>query len=304
MSKEFDEQHKEAFREYLTKETDSAAECVVHNQSLSKCGDAICEILSESKEDHEEFDMYARDVNDYEWLQEFVPGLIVYSAGGFFPFQASGYIKDLHFYFRAEDGYASMRLADSKNDCHIPVRSLYSSTISTRRFSDDVETLRKMWVSYLLTCVDQLKRTEYLYHFESNEVDFESDSGNFGLDVKRDESGNILPSRFGEVGWGYTADEAFAAASDRKNFYSLYCVNHYGDMKEVDEKIWQRYEDRLWSEEKLDRYLELLDVRPAVREVEGLDREYPVPEPIFEVKVPEMWRKDDGMIEMPVVRAG
>lgn len=303
MSKDFDKKHKEAFREYLTKETDDTVECKIHHRALSKCDDIVCEILSERKEDHEKFDLYARDVNDYEWLQEFVPGLIVYSAGGFFPFQASGYIGDLHFYFRAEDGYASMRVAESKNDCLIPVSSLYSVTIDTERFSDDVETLRQMWISYLLTCIEQLKKTQYLYHFESNEIDFESASENFGLDVKRDENGEIIPSKFGAVGWGYSVDEAFANASDRKHFYVNHCVNSYEDMKEINEEVWQRCEDRLWSEEKLDRYLELLDVRPIVRDIEGANRVYPVTEPVFEVKVPELWRKEDGMIEVPVVPA-
>lgn len=295
MSEEFRKQQKEKFIEYLTKATDENALCTLHNTPLSECDDDLCEMLTVPKDKHERFDLYAQDVNEWAWVQEFVPGLIVRSAGGALPFQAEGYLGDFEWYFRAEDEYASLRVANDYEGLFPISAALYSSSIDTSEFEDTVEMVQKHWVGFLLSCIERLKKTEYLYHFECNAINYEASDVEYGLDVKRDSEGNVVSDTV--VGWGYTADEAFAKAVDYTTFYNFYCVNSYEDMKNTNlHDIWERYENRLWSEEKLTHLLKLRDVRPVVVHVEGVEREYPENEPDFTVRVPEILRTDSGLI--------
>lgn len=294
MSEDFKEQQKEKFIEYLTRNADQETICVDHHRNVEECDEpVICELLSASKEDHEQFDIRAQDVNDWAWVQEFVPELIIYSAGGQLPFQAEGFIKGFPFYFRTEDGYAALRVSDSKETLFPIVDALYSATIEI----ENEGLTGKEWVSHLFTLIEKLEKTEKLYFFQTNKVDF-GDDGNTLTGAKTDENGKIVKDS--HCVWANSADEAWSKLDYRKYIKDHFGTNHYGHLKDTNYEIWASYEKRLWSNEMIDNFVKYSDIQPIVVKVEGDDRNYPNPEPSFEVDVPELWRNDDGSITVPL----
>lgn len=283
---------------FYIREDDMSQEFEKHKKSFFlkwlENNDAFASLMDNKQE---YFDMYACDVNDFAWLKSFVPDLIIHSAGGMFPFQAEGYLGDMSFYFRTEDNYASLTVSNSRDTVFSCSEALYTSRIELTDFSSS-DTLEKDWVSYLLTSIDRLERNPLLYFFETNKIDFDTKKGQFGLDIARDGKGNILTEE--TAGWGFSVNEAFSNLSGIDYYRSLYCVNHYDDMKNSFPEMWERANSKLWSEEKLQHYFKLLDIRPQVTRVEGLDRKYPDTDPDFTVNVPEIWRKDSGIIQLPL----
>lgn len=298
MGREFEEHMKKSFLDLLEdaeNADDGYEKCTKHNRPVSECNsDDLCELLYVDKisELVDNFDLYAQDVTDWEWLQEFVPGLVIYSAGGVFPLEVNGYLGDLHLYFRAEDGYASLRLSNEKSSR--PVESLYSAHMD---IPEKYEKIGPQWVSYLLTLIERAKKTEFLYYFQENKIDYDSETGDFGLDVARDDDGNIVFEEQGSAGWGYTPEQAFVQAQDMTLWRYLRVENHIDKDRYPDD--WQVRQDRLWSEEKMQRWINLRNLQPIVTHVDGTDRVYPEQEPDFTVRVPELWRNDDGSISVP-----
>ena len=276
MSKEFEEQKKSFFLELL---------------------EGHSTFFSLMKNSQEHFDMYACDINDFSWLKSFVPDIIVHSAGGIFPFQAEGYLGDMSFYFRAEDNYASLTVSDSGENVFSYHDALYYSRIELTHFSSS-GSLEKDWISYLLTTIEKLEKTPLLYYFEMNKIDFNSTQGDFGLDIAKDEKGNILTEEI--AGSGFSVDEAFSNASKIDYYRSLYCVNPYDDMKESFPEMWKKKESQLWTEDKLHYYFNLLNIKPQATRIKGLNKNYPKTAPDFTVTVPESWRKDNGTIQLPL----
>lgn len=298
MSQEFEEQQKEKFIEYLTQNAGQEIICREHHQNVEECDDPIiCELMSSGDYEHEKFDIRAQDINDWAWVQEFVPELIIYSAGGQVPFQAEGFIQGLPFYFRTEDGYASLRVSDSKSTLFPPINALYSSHMDI----DNKSLTGSEWVSYLFTLIEKLEKTEKLYYFKSNAINYDATEEKFGLAVKKDRELTKY-DRTGIPGWGHTADQAFEEA---KKFISIsmhyahcektkFVKNENGGYEEIPD------DDRNWSEEKFAYYVELNDLQPIIVDIQGDDRVYPSPEPVFEVNVPETWRNDDRNINIPL----
>lgn len=297
MSQEFEEQQKEKFIEYLTQNAGQEIICREHHQNVEKCDDPIiCELMSSSDYEHEKFDIRAQDINDWAWVQEFVPELIIYSAGGQMPFQAEGFIQGLPFYFRTEDGYASLRVSDSKSTLFPPVDALYSSHMDI----DNKGLTGSEWVSYLFTLIEKLERTEKQYFFKANVIDYNAD-GKFGLSVKKDEDLTEWDNEFKNiVGWGNTVDEAFESAKEfiSVGLYHTYCHRTKLE-KDLNGDYVEVFDERNWSEEKFAYYSELINLQPIVVKVVGDDRNYPAVEPEFLVKVPETWRNDNGTITIP-----
>lgn len=299
MSEDFREQQKEKFIEYLTQRAEERTFCKEHNQKVEECDDPIiCELLSGSSDDHEQFDPRAQDINDWAWVQEFAPELIIYSAGGQLPFQAEGFIKGFPFYFRTEDGYASLRVSDSKETLFPPVKSLYSSSITV----ENKGLTGKEWISYLFTLIEKLDKTEKQFFFKANSIDYEAEGEKFGLSVKKEKDLTSYDKEFKDiVGWGNTADKAFEEA---KKFISVSLYHTYCQktklVKDSNGEYVEIPDDRNWSEEKFAYYAKLIDLQPIVVKIIGDDRNYPVPEPEFVVNVPELWRNDDGTINIPL----
>lgn len=303
MREEFQEHMKKSFLELLDSAEnagDGYEQCTKHNRLASECDpDDMCDVIYVDRIDElvQNFDMYAQDVTEWTWLQEFVPGLVIYSAGGVFPFQANGYFGDLHLYFRAEDNYASLRL--SREKMCFPVDSLYSSRMN---IPEKYEKIGPEWVSYLLTLIERLKKTEFLYSFQENKIDYESETGKFSLDIVRDDDCNVVFEEQGSAGWGYTPEQAFVQAQDMTVWRYLRMENNVDKDRYFED--WQKRQDRVWSEEKMQRWIELRNLQPIVTNVKGVDRVYPEILPDFTVRVPELWRNEDGSINIPLTKNG
>lgn len=154
------------------------------------------------------FDLYAQDTDQWAWLQEYIPGIIVYSAGGMFPFQAEGLIHNMPFYFRYEWGSASLKVGAENGDMpHLPEDALYSAHTEYSEKTDEEDFVRLM-----IKLVPKLEKSPYLWRFEANTLNMLND----------DKWGFTVGERTGEVvGWGFTPEEGYFAARE-PNDYSYY----------------------------------------------------------------------------------
>lgn len=298
MSEGFKEQQKKKFADFLekgAKKIESLEEtvCQEHGTLIEDCeNSSVCRLFNSEDDQNDffnDFDMYAQDVKKWDWLQQFVPGVVVYSAGGMCPFQAEGYIGDLNFYYRERGGFASLNLANSKKECYLLSDALYSAEIEVEEFRPASE-----WVGTFLTLVERLEKPKFLYHFQTDAIDLKKLDEEGIIQNRYDENGNVVHET--KAGWGHSVEEAFAQAADFEVF-RLIVMNR----EKYDGTTGKSTPDseRSWSEEKFNKFLALTNIQPIVVKIEGDNRVYPVHEPVFEVKVPETWRNEEGVIVLP-----
>lgn len=211
---------------------------------LEKHREAFIAWLQDPNAQQVRFDMHAQDPNDWTWLAEFIPGIIISSAGGIWPFQAEGLLHGLPFYYKDKQGSASLHIgpADGSpfgSDC------IYYATVETGKdWEADAENFPRL----LAECVSKLERLPFLWEFPMHEVN-------------RDENGKFY--RTGNmthfVGRGDTALDGYFACMER--LIDL-CGRH-----------WPGQEDE---------YLELLEVSSAA--INQDERVFPDPEPEFTVR--------------------
>lgn len=155
--------------------------------------------------DHQiSWDPYAQKLEDWDFLRETVPGLIVASAGGFGPFQASGLLEKYPFYYREEYGHADLRVGALDSTDHItPANALY---VSSTTLPDDGNT---HFVEMFPELVCKLARAPFLWEFEGLEWRFSDErTPNFQCMELIPDSHAIY------YGWGLTPEEGYLAASE------------------------------------------------------------------------------------------
>lgn len=248
MSAEFEEKLKESFMEFL-----------------------------EGEDSELDFDIHAQDLNDWAWLSEFIPGIVVTSAGGIVPFQAEGLYHGHPWYYKERHGQARLNVGQKDDaDAYGVDGSLFTSYM-------DVEEFRSGpgWISTLMTLVERLEKAPFRYDFDSFDVDFREISEERKLaggnsytvdDLIETDRPNI---RFGICGWGHSPEEAY---EDTKAI-SEYLFEH-GYSEEVQHKMWE---------------LKKIDPTPKNKD----ERDFSTANFEFEVRVPEVWRCEDGSILIP-----
>ena len=209
------------------------------------------------------FDMYSQDPTDWDWLKQFVPTLIIKSAGGLCPFQAEGYIFNLPFYYRERHGWASLELGEEEALNGYSGDSLFSSGIEVEEFRSGPG-----WISTLLTLIEKLEKSDFLYYFSGNEVKWEDPN-----DVNT--AYIVGDYKLGYPGRGANPEEAYR--------------NSIG--------IWEFLVERGWKPEDVQKLVDLQDIKPVPKNEDR--RIFPNPIPEFKVSVPELWRLEDGTIELP-----
>lgn len=245
MTSEFEKAKEEAFLEYM------------------KISEEIDSLAEETR-----FDLYSQDIKKWEWMQEFIPEIVVISAGGLLPFQAEGYIKDLFFYYRERGGVASLRLSDSMDKSYSYGSSLYSSSLEVEEFRSG-----SGWIETFFNLYEKLEKTRKLYNFETNQVRLNSDGKPY-----------LTGEKSTKVEWGYTSDEAYNEI-----------IKHQDSEETI--QVWVDY--RRFSRENYLEYIRLEDVQNKVLNIEYEDKEYPEIEPVFKVIAPETWRQSDSSIKIP-----
>ena len=94
---------------------------------------AFYALLSDPNADPIQFDLYSQPLEAYSWAAEFIPGLVVASAGGKFPFQAEGLLLNQYpFYYRSEWGTSSIYIGHPDQ----PVPYLYSEAYWAANLTD------------------------------------------------------------------------------------------------------------------------------------------------------------------------
>lgn len=250
MSEEFDKKKREAFQEFL----ESKIENISEDDSLEK-------IIEESK-NQVQFDFYAQDTSDWKWLDEFIPGIVIHSAGGICPFQAEGFIKGHPFYYRERGGVASL-LVTGEDDS-----TPYSMADALWGSSEDVDEFRNGpgWISTLINLVEKLEKTPFLYSFSARRIEFEDNN----------DLNSMYSTDFEDVvyGWGYSPEEALESIQRTSEYLTL----------------------NGWSEESQKRYHELQKISSIPL---NYDNRGEIPDPDFEIQVPEIWRNSKGLVDIP-----
>lgn len=143
------------------------------------------------------FDMYAQDPNEWAWLQEIIPGLVIASAGGMAPFQAEGLYYGHPFYYRDRHGWASFRVGALDGEApYLGNEILYIAGVETEEFVGGEHFIRN-----LVNIIPNLKRSEFPYEFEGKKLNLFNDKS-WGYSVSETEK-EI------RVGWGHTPEEAY-----------------------------------------------------------------------------------------------
>lgn len=218
------------------------------------------------------FNVFAQDLNDWAWLSECVPGLVLSSAGGFGNLQAEGLYYGHPWYYSESDGYATLRVAQLHADnAYLPEGTLYTS-------HEEVENWRKGpgWISSLINLFENLEKAPCLYRFPAKEIGFKEDREprspgeplrvEYILATDRDTH---------KVGWGHSPEEA------------------YEDTK----KIFEHLLSNGWTEEVQSRMWELQRIQRTP--INSDERDFSTLPASFEVRVPEVWRDEAGRVTIP-----
>lgn len=182
------------------------------------------------------FDLYAQNISEWAFLQEVIPGIVISSAGGWFPFQAEGILQGYPFYFRSEQGSSSLKLGnpDDPESCYLLYNSLYYA-----KYDMEVKTFED-FVLCLVKIVPLLQRSPFLWRFKARKF-----SGSFQVPVIEDSWDEV-------VGWGYTPDEGYFTSGEP----SLY-LESVGVSKDAQTALWLAREvsteplnedPRVWSD--------------------------------------------------------
>lgn len=221
--------------------------------------------LLESGDSNTQFDIYSQDPNEWAWLEAFIPGIQVTSAGGLIPFQAEGTLHGHPFYYRERGGEASLNVGDlNGGKPYIGDKALWSASEEVEEFRSGPE-----WIVTLIRLVDTLDRSPFRYEFLGKEVNITGGKNNIeGLVTSEREQ---LYS-----GWGFSAEEAFAAAHETSKYLLEYLE---------------------WEEEFAAAVRRMRNLSPVP--VNQDTRDYPEDTPDFRVTVPESWRDEDGKVSPP-----
>lgn len=152
------------------------------------------------------FDLYAQDIEDWKFLQELIPGIVITSAGGVGLFQAEGLIEDYPFYFRSETGSSSICIAEPNGTPHL----FTGEVLWYGRCDTDPELFRMNDVEFvreLLKCMKNLEKAPFLWTFMGRKLIFK-DRNNLKAGWS---TGEELEESHG---YGHTAEEGYAKAAE------------------------------------------------------------------------------------------
>lgn len=256
MSKEFEKHKKDSFLEYLGKESFGEK----HSQDVSQYNFIDCDLVNIFTEEFD-FDFFAQDINNWLWIQELVPTLIISSVGGFSDFKVNGFIKDLPFYYKENDHLATLYIYEDIKHLYSQ-RILYSSNIEVERVKADFN-----WISTLLTLITNLEKSRFLYSFECLKLEYPFSNNGTQKIVVTDKK-DIAFS------WGVSPNDAYQ---------NLFKINQ--NLIEMGVSEETQKEIKLLSSYSLSP----IDVDNRVFSV-SLDE--------FEVKVPETWTNNFGGINI------
>lgn len=192
------------------------------------------------------FDLYKQNPADWDFLSEVIPGLVITSAGGILPYQAEGTLHGLPFYFRCRHEQASIRLV-AVGENAVSGSTLYTASTPAPHMIND-----EQFIELLIHLVSSLKPAEFRWEFMGRKVTVDK---NLEIALSDDEE---------EIsyGWGFTPEEGFLATREHSEYLLEHGFSH--DLQ-----------DQIWEAKKLN---------PVP--VNSDNRNWPNPEPVFEVKLP------------------
>lgn len=155
----------------------------------------------------EEVDLYRQDPADWEFLAELIPGLVVTSAGGSFPYQAQGTLQGFPFYFRARGEWATLHLSAPGFDPVGFELLYYAGTAVPFGFG------AQDFCEAMLRLVPALEKSPFRWEFSGYKLDI---PGKKSWEAVRTDQKEI------NVGWGHTPEEGWAKTQE----ISEYLLEH------------------------------------------------------------------------------
>lgn len=154
------------------------------------------------------FDLWAKPLEAFNWAQEYIPGLIVSSAGGAVPYQAEGLINGYPFYYRSEWGGCSILIGHP--DKEIPY--LWDEALWLAVDNDFEGSTHETFVEALTRLLPILEKTPRLFKFPCYGHDFlENVEPRWQWVIKKDETAYVQ-------GIGHTVEEAYQNAEKPSDY--------------------------------------------------------------------------------------
>lgn len=205
--------------------------------------------LMEAALNGKDVDLYEQDPSDWDFLSEFIPGLVITSAGGACPFQALGTLKGFPFYLRARGEWVTLHLSAPDTN-PVGVESLYYAGMAAP-FSFGA----KEFCEFMLKLVPALEKSPFRWEFEGYKLNMPDKNS---WDSVRTEEKEI------NYGWGANPEEGWANTQEISEY-----LLKYGCTEDLQRKR-----------------LELMEISKTPLNQDN--RVFPEVDPIFEVRLPEV----------------
>lgn len=192
------------------------------------------------------FDLWAKPLSAFEWAKEYVPGLVVSSAGGFVPYQAEGLINGFPFYYRAEWDYSSINIGHPDE----PAPYLWDEALWTATINDFEGSTHASFIEALTRLLPKLERTPHLYRFPCHAYEFTGPNGSWEWSINKDDTDYVQ-------GIGMTPEEGYQKASEPSAYLA----------------------ERGFTPERQREFF--VAKEPAKTPLAVKERKYPSPEPVF-----------------------
>lgn len=193
-------------------------------------------------------DLYQQDPSDWEFLTEFIPGLVITSAGGACPFQALGTLKGFPFYLRARGEWVTLHLSAPGAD-PVGFEPLYHAGMAAP-FAFGVQE----FCEFMLKLVVELEKSPFRWEFEGYKLSYPDEKKWEAVRTEERET---------NLGWGVTPEEGWEKTQEVSEYLLGYGC----------------------TEEMQKRFMELREVSKTPLNQDT--RVFPEVDPIFEVRLPE-----------------
>lgn len=185
------------------------------------------------------FDLWAKPLEAFEWAKEYIPGLIVTSAGGFFPYQAEGYINGYPFYYRSEQGGCSVKIGDPEDG----MPYLWDESLWLIADDEFEGSTHETFIEGMTRLLPRLEKTPYLYKFPCHHSNFVGENGTWLWEIDETQTSYVQ-------GIGHTIDEAWKQAQEP----SSYLAEHGFELECQTEYFWAKNPDPVPFPHKLRNY--------------------------------------------------
>lgn len=254
MSQSFENHMKEAFAAFMS-ETGYACG---HKDMFHCTPECFENALNESEI---EFDINAKDPEDFGAIQQFVEGLIIYSFKTVYPLEIKGLLKDRPFRFIDTGRHAQLSVGEPDGE--------FPKKIEHWAYSAVVDSVPPRWEDALFTALLNLVPAPTVYGFKSYAVNI-------------DENNKLIKTneKEREYGWGNSPYEA----------YNMIQAAIHANLSKPPFNF---------KPQKVADYLHKARIQPDDYEVLGIDTAELPPNLNLDIHFPDSWMEAPNVVRIP-----